>query len=82
MEVDPLLELPGGRLWAIEIKRGSAPRVEKGLRIAMDDLQPDRTFLVYSGDERYPLGGGIEAIGLTAMADALARLEPTPSTST
>jgi hypothetical protein len=36
----------------------------------------------YSGDERYPLGGGIEAIGLTAMADALARLEPTPSTST
>lgn len=48
----------------------------------MDDLQPDRTFLVYSGDERYPLGGGIEVIGLTAMANALAAFEPTPSTST
>ena len=76
IEIDLLLELPDDRLWAIEIKRGSAPRVGKGLRIAMDDLQPDRTFVVYSGDERYPQAGGIEAIGLTAMADALAELEP------
>ena len=75
IEIDLLLELPDNRLWAIGIKRGSAPRVEKGLRIAMDDLQPDRTFVVYSGDERYPQGGGIEVIGLTAMADALAELE-------
>ena len=77
VEVDLLLELPDDRLWAIEIKRGSAPKVQKGLRIALDDLQPDRTFLVYSGDERYPKGGGIEALGLAAMADLLAGLEPT-----
>ena len=77
VEVDLLLELPDNRLWAMEIKRGSAPGVEKGLRIALDDLQPDRTFLVHSGDERYPRGGGVEAIGLTAMADILAGLEPT-----
>ena len=77
VEVDLLLELPDNRLWAIEIKRGSAPGVEKGLRIALDDLQPDRTFLVHSGDERYPKGGVVEAIGLTAMADILAGLEPT-----
>ena len=75
VEIDLLLELPDDRLWAMEIKRGSAPRVEKGLRIAMDDLQPDRTFLVYSGDERYPKGGGVEAIGLPAMAEVLAGLE-------
>ena len=81
VEIDLLLELPDNRLWAIEIKRASAPRVEKGLRIAMDDLQPERTFLVYSGDERYPQAGGIEVIGLAAMADALAGLEPTPSRS-
>ena len=76
VEIDLLLELPDNRLWAIEIKRGAAPRVGKGLRIAMDDLQPERTFIVYSGDERYPQAGGIEVIGLTAMADALAELEP------
>ncbi|MXW35857.1 MAG: ATP-binding protein [Acidobacteria bacterium] len=80
VEIDLLLELPDNRLWAIEIKRGTAPRVEKGLRIAMDDLQPDRTFIVYSGDERYPQAGGIEVIGLTAIADALAKLDPTQGT--
>lgn len=78
VEVDLLLELPGNRLWAIEIRRGSVPRVEKGLRIAGEDLQPDRTFLVHSRRERYPKGGGVEAIGLTALADALARLRPAP----
>ena len=76
VEVDLVLELPGGRLWAIEIKRASAPKVERGLRIAQDDLRPDRTFLVYSGMERYPMGGGVEAIGLTALADVLAALRP------
>ncbi len=75
VEVDLLLELPGGRLWAIEIKRSSAPKVERGLRVALDDLRPERMFLVYSGEERYPLGGGIEAIGLTALADVLAGLQ-------
>ena len=33
-------------------------------------------FLVYSGGERYPMGGGVEAIGLTALADVLAALQP------
>ncbi len=76
VEVDLVLELPGDRLWAMEIKRSSAPRVDKGLRIAQDDLQPDRTFLVHSGDQHYPKGGGIEAIGLTDLADALLQLQP------
>ena len=62
VEVDLVLELPGGRLWAIEIKRAPAPKVERRLRIAQDDPRPDRTFLVYSGGERDPMGGGIEAI--------------------
>jgi hypothetical protein len=54
VEVDLVLELPRGQIWAIEIKRGLAPTVERGLRVAMDDIRPDRTFLVYSGEERYP----------------------------
>jgi hypothetical protein len=74
IEVDLVLELPGNRLWAIEIKRGLAPKVEPGLRRALDDLRPERTFLVYSGDERYPKGGGIEAIGVRELAQELARL--------
>ena len=73
-EIDLLLDLPGGRLWAVEIKRGLAPAVGRGFRAALDDLGPERAFLVHGGAERYPKGGGVEAIGLRALADELARL--------
>ncbi len=39
-EIDLLLALPGGKLWAMEIKRSSAPKVERGFHIACDDLKP------------------------------------------
>lgn len=74
-EIDLLLEL-GGRhgLWAVEIKRGLAPGVEKGFRIAIEDLQPTRALVVYSGEDRYPKGDGIEALSLPALAAELAAL--------
>ena len=75
VEVDLLLELPGAQLWAFEIKRAAAPKVERGLPVALEDLRPDRAFIVYSGKERYPMGGGVEAIGLSTLADTLAGLE-------
>jgi predicted AAA+ superfamily ATPase len=71
VEIDLILELPDNRLWAIEIKRGLTPKVEKGLRVALADLNPDKAFLVSSGDERYSKGEGIEAIGLSALAEKL-----------
>lgn len=70
-EVDLLLEMPGGNLWAIEIKRTSAPKVEKGFRIAREDLKPQHSYIVYSGDERFPMGDGIEAIGIRELASLL-----------
>ena len=76
VELDLVLELPGNRRWAVEIKRGLAPKVEPGLRTALADLSPDRAFLVYGGTERYPKGDGLEAIGLTELAAELAALQP------
>ena len=75
VELDLMLELPGNQLWAIEIKRGLAPKVEPGLRIALADLCPRRAFLVYTGDERYPKGDGIEVIGVGDLGQELAALE-------
>lgn len=74
-EIDLLLELPANHgLWAIEIKRGAAPRIDRGFHHAREDLRPDRSFVVYGGEERYPLGQEIEAIGLREMAELLAAL--------
>jgi uncharacterized protein len=73
-EIDLLLELPGDRLWAIEIKRSLSPKVERGFHIACDDLQPERRLVVYAGVERVPLPQDIEAIGLAALAEELVGL--------
>ncbi len=71
-EIDLLLELPGGERWAVEIKNGLSPRMEKGFHFARQDLKPARSFVVYSGDDRYPLGEDAEAIGLRELASILA----------
>lgn len=73
-EIDLLLELPGGKTWAIEVKRGLAARPEKGFYAACDDIQPERAFVVYSGEERYPISQNIEAISVRGMAEELAKI--------
>jgi len=71
-EIDLVLHLPGGKLWAIEIKRSSAPKVERGFHLACADLKPAQRFVVYPGDERYPLGDEVAAISLPGLARLLA----------
>ena len=71
VEIDLVLELPGGRVWAIEIKRGLTARMTRQLRVALDDVKPERAFVVYGGDERYPLPGDVEAISLPEMVSLL-----------
>ncbi len=74
-EVDLLLTLPGNALWAIEIKRGSAPKLGRGFIQACEDLKPARRFVVYGGRERFPLNAETEAIGLSELAMHLKALD-------
>lgn len=70
-EIDLLLTLPGGKLWAVEIKRSSAPKAERGFHLACAELKPAKRFVVYPGSERFPIGADTEAIGLAALAKEL-----------
>lgn len=70
-EIDLLLHLPGGRMWAIEVKRSLAPRPERGFHAACADLNPIRRFVVYPGAERFPLGQDVEAVSLSDLATEL-----------
>jgi len=38
-------------------------------------LQPRRSFVAYSGEERYPLAPDVEAIGVRELAELLSGLE-------
>lgn len=71
-EIDLVLERPDGERWAIEIKRGLAAKLERGFHHAREDLSPTKSFVVYSGEERYPVAEGVEVIGVREMASVLA----------
>ncbi len=73
-EVDLVLEFAGSETWAIEIKRSLSPKVSRGFHSACEDLHPDRRLLVYPGNDRYPLGHEIEAIGFEQLAREMAGL--------
>jgi len=73
-EIDLLIEHGDGSLWAIEIKRSLAARVERGFHVARDDLKPARSFVVHSGDDRFPIAQGVEAISVVELARDLAAM--------
>jgi predicted AAA+ superfamily ATPase len=72
-EVDILLALPNGQMWAVEVKRSLAPKVERGFHAACEDLQPARKLVVYPGAETYPMGHGVMATPLEQLCIDLAR---------
>lgn len=63
-EADLVLEFVPGRCWAIEIKLSTAPTVDRGFHNAADDMDAERRLLVYKGQERFPMRGGVEAMSL------------------
>ena len=66
-EVDLVLDLGGGELWVIEIKRSTAPSLSRGFHNACDDLRPTGKFVVHPGGDDFPLGRGVEAVSLQSM---------------
>jgi predicted AAA+ superfamily ATPase len=67
-EIDLLLAWPDGNLWAIEIKRSLSPKVERGFHAACKDLAPAHRYVVYPGDEAFPLAADIQAVPLAQLA--------------
>ncbi|MCZ0932281.1 MAG: ATP-binding protein [Oligoflexia bacterium] len=74
-EIDLLIEHKDQTLWAIEIKRSLSAKIERGFYQACADLKPIRSFIVYAGEERYPVSDKVEAIGLYEMAQELRNLD-------
>ncbi|MFI0348595.1 MAG: ATP-binding protein [Chthoniobacterales bacterium] len=74
-EIDLILDLGGKNgLWAIEIKRSLTAKPERGFYHALEDLKPKKSFVVYAGEERYPINKNVEAISLRALAQELSLL--------
>lgn len=70
-EIDLVLEQGGRPAIAIEIKRSTAPSLDKGFGVACDDLGITERYVVYPGTERFPLRQGATALGLRELAQLL-----------
>ena len=66
-EIDLLLE-PGGRRppIALEVKHSLAPQPSRGFWAALTDL-PAQGFVVYAGNEYYPLKPGVSALPIAEL---------------
>ncbi|MDP1742872.1 ATP-binding protein [Polaromonas sp.] len=73
-EIDLLLELPGNKVWAIEIKRSSAPTVSRGFHLACDDVSATRRIVVSSANTKFPMAGDIEHLPLLLLMQELLAL--------
>ena len=71
-EIDLVLEFGGKQgIWAIEIKRSMAAKLERGNHLALKDIKPEKAFVIYPGKDRYVKSNGVEAISLYRMAEEL-----------
>ncbi|MDE0346887.1 MAG: ATP-binding protein [Boseongicola sp.] len=70
-EIDLVLKLPGGALWAIEIKRTTSPKVTRGFHIAAEDLGAEERMLVYAGNRDVPGQGSVRAMPLASALKML-----------
>jgi predicted AAA+ superfamily ATPase len=73
-EADLVLSWRDGRRWLIEVRRTSAPKLRRGFTAAWEDVKPERGFVVYPGQHRYPVRRDVEAIGLVELCREVAAL--------
>ena len=73
-EIDLILYLPGGEIWAIEIKRSSQPKLERGFYSASDDILPHKKYVIYPGNDVYRIAQDIEVMPLRECIERLNQL--------
>lgn len=71
-----LLILKSGKRYGVEVKYGDAPGVTKSMRIAVSDLALKQLFVVYPGEESYPVDAKIQVMSLPKLRERLRSQNP------
>ncbi len=64
-----------GRRYGVEFKFSEAPRVTRSMRIALDDLQLDRLWIIYPGEHQYPVDEKLRVWPLQQIPDLAGKLQ-------
>jgi len=70
-EVDLVIKMPDAEVWAVEIKHGVAPKLGKHFNQTCEDVGATRKFVVYGGDDEFPIGNDIRMISLPKLMQML-----------
>ncbi len=70
-EIDLVIKMPNAEVWAVEIKHGVAPKLGKHFSNTCDDVGAARKYVVYGGDDEFPVGDNIRMISLQKLMQAL-----------
>ena len=58
-------------IWAVEIKFGVAPKLGKHFSQTCNDVGATHKFVVYGGDDEFPIGDNIRMISLPKIMGKL-----------
>jgi hypothetical protein len=64
-----------GRRHGVEFKFSEAPKVTRSMRIALDDLKLDRLWIIYPGENQYPVDKKIAVWPLQQITDLAEKLQ-------
>lgn len=70
-EIDLVIKMPSSEIWAIEIKHGTAPKLGKYFHQTCADLGANKKFIIYGGNDEFPVGEGIKVISLIKFMEIL-----------
>ncbi len=70
-EIDLLLKISSKALWAIEIKNSVAPKITKGFHIACEDVKANKKYVVYGGDDEFPIENNPVVISVNRFLNKL-----------
>lgn len=70
-EIDLVIKMPSGEIWAVEIKHGNTPKIGKNYSQTCDDVGATHKFIVYGGNDEFPIGNNVRMISLPKIMEKL-----------
>ncbi|WP_275100036.1 ATP-binding protein [Sedimenticola hydrogenitrophicus] len=70
-EIDLVIKMPSSEIWAVEIKYGVAPKIGKHYSQTCDDVGATHKYILYGGEDEFPVGSDIKVISLPGLMERL-----------
>jgi predicted AAA+ superfamily ATPase len=70
-EIDLVIKMPNAEVWAVEIKHGTTPKLGKHYSQTCDDVGATHKYVVYGGDDEFPIGDNVCVISLPKIMGKL-----------